>query len=200
MSDSRQRSRSGRVLKLTITIDSFGGVIATAAALSVRCPPAFAWPHRPMSSAAARRRACWSVALVPALPPSAALMQRRRLGHVCGGRHVGRRGTVDLASHRRIEHEDGDARGERFQRRQPESFVLGQEREDRCAAVEGGQLPLVYIAANLDPFADTVRGRDRLEDPGAARCGSRRRSRGVLSADRTWRARTPRSAAAGGGG
>ena len=56
VSDSRQRSRSGRVLKLTITIDSFGGVIATAAALSVRCPPAFAWPHRPMSSAAARRR------------------------------------------------------------------------------------------------------------------------------------------------
>ena len=55
VSDSRQRSRSARVLKLTITIDSLNGVIVTAVAPCVRCSPGSASPPRPMSSAAAPR-------------------------------------------------------------------------------------------------------------------------------------------------
>ena len=53
--------------------------------------------------------------------------------------HIERGIRVDLSCHWRVEHDDGDACGERLERREAEAFVVGQEHERSGRSIERGQ-------------------------------------------------------------
>src|SRR3954468_18553511 len=62
-----------------------------------------------------------------------------------------------------IENDDGHTSGERLERRQTKTLVLGKKNEYRRAGVMVAQLRMWEIAADLDLGADIVGGRRSLE-------------------------------------
>ena len=60
--------------------------------------------------------------------------------------HVQGRRAVDLARDGRVEHDDRHAGAQRFERRQAEAFVVGQEHERARAGVQRGQLRVRHVS------------------------------------------------------
>jgi len=102
------------------------------------------------------------------------VLSRRCVGQQVGesGRNlvVGRRrrdvssgGAARLPRDRSVEDERRHTRGKRFERRQSESFVFGEECENRCAPVQGRQNGVIDVRTDVDAIGVPAAPSNRFE-------------------------------------
>ena len=79
------------------------------------------------------------------------------------GRDVSGGGAARLARDRGVQHERRHACGQRFERRQAESFVFGQKREDRRAPIQGRERGVIHIRTDGDAIRVPASASNRVE-------------------------------------